>query len=276
MATPPKSIKEIQNRLRTLGPLDADRKARVIANVIASQMLPESALRGGTSLKLKYGDSTTRASSDLDVALKIDRNTFVEQYRTNLALGWNGFTGVLTESRSTAKPEGIPETYITETWKLKLSYRGSEWLNQEIDIAHDEIGDTNEFSNELSEEIWGWFEICGLPTPKPVRVIKAHHQIAQKIHALIDNPVERIHDLVDLQVIFNNQKIDYALTGSTCRSLFKSRRILTWPPTLPFEEELSSQYLSFVEETGVISSLEEATQWLNGVISKLDSAESEN
>jgi hypothetical protein len=44
----PTSISNINKRLQTLGAFDADRKARIIANIIAAQMLPDSALRGGT------------------------------------------------------------------------------------------------------------------------------------------------------------------------------------------------------------------------------------
>lgn len=268
----PNSISTINKRLRPLGEFDVDRKARIIANVIAAQMLPESALRGGTSLKIKYGDSLTRASSDLDVALASERDAFIEEYKQNLSVGWNGFTGVLTPSNQKSNPIGVPQTYITETWNLKLKYKGGEWLKQEIDIGHDEIGDTQEAVYEESSEIWGWFAICGLPLPSPVRVIRVDHQIAQKIHALASDPRERIHDLVDLQVIFKNQSIDLLVTASTCRKLFTSRGTTAWPPRLGNQEGQLAEYESFLEGTNAIQDVSEAVVWFNELVENLESS----
>lgn len=267
----PKSIRTINDRLKNLDPFDVGRKSKVMANVIAAQMLPSSALRGGTSLKIRYGDHQTRGSKDLDVALATDRDEFVVQFKDNLSLGWNGFTGVLKLSRKISNPENVPSKYITETWSLKLSFNGSDWLSQEIDLGHDEIGDTSDVELESSSEINSWFEVCGLPIPNPVPVIRVHHQIAQKIHALASNPLERIHDVVDLQVIFSNQDIDQTTTANTCVRLFKSRRTLLWPPELAFNFEASSLYSNALERTEAIPDLELAVKWFNAMIAKLNS-----
>lgn len=100
---------------------------------------------------------------------------------------------------------------------------------------------------------------------------QVHHQIAQKIHALASNPLERIHDLVDLQVIFKNQDIDPAITAITCVRLFKSRRTLPWPPELKFNIEAISLYTNAVEQTGAVPDLELAVAWFNEMIAKLSS-----
>lgn len=271
MPESPKSIRAINDRLKNLEPADVGRKSKIMANVIAAQMLPSSALRGGTSLKIRYGDYKTRGSRDLDIALSSDRDEFIVQYKDKLSLGWNGFTGVLKQSRKISSPENVPSEYITETWDLKLSFNGTEWHSQEIDIGHDETGDTADFELESSIEINSWFDICGLPIPNPVPVIKAHHQIAQKIHALASNPLERIHDLVDLQVIFKNQAIDQVITATTCLRLFKSRRTLCWPPELTFNIEAKSLYTNALERTGAVPDLELAIEWFNEMIAKLSS-----
>ena len=271
MPESPKSIRAINDRLKNLEPADVGRKSKIMANVIAAQMLPSSALRGGTSLKIRYGDYKTRGSRDLDIALSSDRDEFIVQYKDKLSLGWNGFTGVLKQSRKISSPETVPSEYITETWDLKLSFNGTEWHSQEIDIGHDETGDTADFELESSIEINSWFDICGLPIPNPVPVIKAHHQIAQKIHALASNPLERIHDLVDLQVIFKNQAIDQVITATTCLRLFKSRRTLCWPPELTFNIVAKSLYTNALERTGAVPDLELAIEWFNEMIAKLSS-----
>ncbi len=84
-----------------------------MANIIVAQMLPRSALRGGTSLKIRFGDASTRGSKDLDVARSMDREQFLTEFRDNLSLGWNGFTGELLESKRISRPPNIPGEYIT-------------------------------------------------------------------------------------------------------------------------------------------------------------------
>lgn len=234
-------------------------------------MLPRSALRGGTSLKIRFGDASTRGSKDLDVARSMDREQFLAEFRDNLSLGWNGFTGELLESKKISRPLKIPREYITETWKVKLYFNGNPWLSQEVDLGHDEIGDTSDFDLESSEEINKWFELCGLPLPSPIPVIKSHHQIAQKIHALTATPEERIHDLVDLQVILNSMKLDRELVELTCIKLFRFRKAHEWPPTLLYNAESAELYANAVEETGVIDNLLEAVDWFNELIKSLHS-----
>lgn len=267
----PKSANTIIQSLSKIDPQDAGRKVKIMANVIVAQMLPQSALRGGTSLKIRFGDASTRASKDLDVARSMDRELFLAEFRDNLSLGWNGFTGELLESKKISRPINIPHGYITETWKVKLYFNGNPWLNQEIDLGHDEIGDTLDCDFESSDEINKWFELCGLPMPSPIPVIKPHHQIAQKIHALTAKPEERIHDLVDLQVILNSMEIDRKLVESTCVKLFKFRKAHDWPPVLEYKEESTELYVNAVEETGAIDNLEEALDWFNNLIKSLQS-----
>lgn len=272
MPTFPRSANAINQSLSRIDSLDAGRKLKIMANIIVAQMLPRSALRGGTSLKIRFGDASTRGSRDLDVARSIDREKFLKEFRDNLSLGWNGFTGELLESKKISRPLNIPGEYVTETWKVKLYFNGNAWLSQDVDLGHDEIGDTSDFDLESSEEINKWFELCGLPLPSPMPVIKPHHQIAQKIHALTASPEERIHDLVDLQVILKSMKLQREIVESTCIKLFKSRKAHEWPPTLTYNPESDNLYANAVEETGAIENLLEAVDWFNELINSLNNA----
>ena len=233
-------------------------------------MLPRSAVRGGTGLKIRFGDKETRGSRDLDVALSADRKDFLAELEGNLAIGWNGFTGQLLPSRRESDPPGIPAEYVMVTREVKLTFRGSEWVRQEIDLGHDEIGDTSEVDLEMSEEIISWFENVGLPRPGPIPVVKVHHQIAQKIHALASNPTERTHDLVDLQVIFQKYPVDQMKTSHTCKRLFKSRGTIDWPPALQLLADSEITYVNSVEETSVLPEISDAVKWFNDVITWLN------
>lgn len=78
-----------------------------MANVIVGQMLPEGVVKGGSSLKLRFGDATTRFTTDLDAA----RVGTMENFRTSmdeaLREGWEGFAGRLVE-KDPAHPKGVP------------------------------------------------------------------------------------------------------------------------------------------------------------------------
>lgn len=67
----PNSMRKLDNAIKKMA---ADEKAYVnvrslIANAIVAQMIPDGVVKGGTSLKLRFGDATTRYTTNLDTAL---------------------------------------------------------------------------------------------------------------------------------------------------------------------------------------------------------------
>ena len=67
----------------------------LMANTIVGQLLPSGALKGGSALKLRYGNAATRFTTDLDTARKIKLIEFIKELDASLGVGWNGFTGRL-------------------------------------------------------------------------------------------------------------------------------------------------------------------------------------
>lgn len=54
---------------REFGRGEASMRTRtLLADVIVAQMLPEGVVKGGTSIKIRYGNQTTRFTRDLDTA----------------------------------------------------------------------------------------------------------------------------------------------------------------------------------------------------------------
>lgn len=95
-AEPPKNV----NKLRAAVAAAAGRrKATVkrvqslVGNVILAQMLPDSAVKGGTGLKLRFGDSVTRETPDLDTAFRGDRDAFMVELNKRLKAGWGDWHG---------------------------------------------------------------------------------------------------------------------------------------------------------------------------------------
>jgi len=66
----PQNVNFLERAIRSL--VDSNDKAYrlrvVMANVVVGQFLRDGVVRGGTSMKLRYGADTTRFTMDFDVA----------------------------------------------------------------------------------------------------------------------------------------------------------------------------------------------------------------
>jgi len=102
--------------------------------------------------------------------------------------------------------------------------------------------------------------------------MKCEYQIAQKLHGLTEPRSRRAHDLVDLQLIVERSKVDFALTAKICRRLFAFRRMQPWPPKVIKGADWDSLYeMSNLKKT-VSRSIDEAVDWANGLITSIDDA----
>ena len=131
----PNSKRNLDMAIRRMGEGDEDylRNRAVIANAVISQMLPNAVIKGGSSLKIRFGDASTRATTDLDVARSVDSYEFAESFEEMLSAGWEGFTGRLVE-RPKARPKGVPERYVMQPYEVKLSYLGSPWCTVVFEV----------------------------------------------------------------------------------------------------------------------------------------------
>jgi hypothetical protein len=157
-----------------------------------------------------------------------------------------------------------------QPFEIKLAYNGKSWLTVPLEIGHDEIGDTETFDSYISQEIVSLFEKLGFPAPSPIALIKVHHQIAQKLHALSTDRSERAHDMIDLQVIVKNEIIDYQLTKNACVRLFPFRRQQSWPPIIVKSDGWDRLYSSQVNELDVFKNFDVAIAWTNDLIIAID------
>ena len=55
---------------------EAQRVRRVLANTIVAQLMSDCVIKGGSSLKFRYGDLATRVTKDMDVAQAKDLDDF--------------------------------------------------------------------------------------------------------------------------------------------------------------------------------------------------------
>lgn len=270
----PNSKRNLDAAIRRLVKTDTDiRRFRlIIANTVVGQMLPDGVVKGGSALKLRYGNSVTRFTRDLDTARKTDLEAFIVELRTNLNNGWNSFTGAIIR-REPAHPEGIPGQYVMQPFEIKLSYNGKSWLTVPLEIGHNEIGDAEEPEYEISRDIVEIFLALGFPAPNPIALMPLHHQIAQKLHGVSEPGSNRAHDLIDLQIIASEDEINYQKTKETCTRLFSYRGKQVWPPVVTKGENWEELYEGQVEGLSLMKDIDEAIAWTNQLIVKIDSAD---
>lgn len=255
------------------GTQDPLRLRVALANTIVGQMIPEGAVKGGSSLKMRYGDGATRFTRDLDAARVSDLEEYVRKLEASLREGWEGFTGTLVR-REPAKPRGVPGEYVMQPYDIKLSYNEKPWCTVPLEIGHDEIGDAEDPDRGIAREIVDAFVALGFPEPKPVPLMRIEHQMAQKLHAASGAGSARAHDLVDLQLIVARESVDYSAVRQVCRRLFAYRRQQAWPPTMVKGDDWDELYLAQSEGLEVLPTVDDAIEWANDLVNRIEESES--
>lgn len=255
------------------GTQDPLRLRIALANTIVGQMIPEGAVKGGSSLKMRYGDGATRFTRDLDTARVSDMEEYARKLEASLKEGWEGFTGTLVR-REPAKPRGVPGEYVMQPYDIKLSYNEKPWCTVPLEIGHDEIGDAEDPDRGIAREIVDAFVALGFPEPKPVPLMRIEHQVAQKLHAASGAGSARAHDLVDLQLIVARESVDYSAVRQVCRRLFAYRRQQAWPPTMLKGDDWDELYLAQSEGLEVLPTVDDAIEWANDLVNRIEESES--
>lgn len=240
-----------------------------MALVVVGQMLPAGAIKGGSAMALRYGRDT-RFTRDLDAARIASHAVFRAEFEEALAQGWAGFTGRLLR-KAAPRPTAVPAAYVMQPFEVKLDYRGRPWCTVKFELGHNEIGDAEEPELHLADDLAAMFTQVGLEAPKPVRVMRADHQIAQKLHAVSAHGSERARDLVDLQLLDSREDLDFALVAATCARLFDYRGQQSWPPSVVAPSQWASLYAEAAQDLDVLPSIGEAVDWVNAFILRIAS-----
>ena len=263
----PNSMHRLDNALKRMTP---NEKAYVntrslVANAIVASMMPSGAIKGGSSLKVRFGDALTRFTTDLDTAKNEELGSFIDSLESALGAGWCGFAGRVVP-REQANPKDVPAAYVMQPFDIKLSYLGKSWCTVTLEIGHDEIGDADDPDYIVPVEANKYLENLGFPALGPLACMSLEYQIAQKLHGACEPRSKRAHDLIDLQVIVAHGKVDWEKVRNICVRLFAYRRQLSWPPTVEVREGWESLYLEQATGLDVIQNVDEAVKWANELI----------
>lgn len=244
----------------------------LIANGIIGQMLTNVVVKGGSSLKIRFGDAATRATTDLDAARASDLESFISDLEESLAKGWEGFTGQIKRQRP-ARPQDVPSQYVMQPYEIKLSYLGSSWCTVDFEVGHDEIGDAEDPELIVPEEADNLLQAMSFPPLEPVPLMPLHYQIAQKLHGVSEPESKRAHDLIDLQIIMQNTNVNLVVVRHTCERLFAYRKMQPWPTRIVLGDSWKELYASQLFSLPVRRNVMEAIGWTNDLIDKMLNAQ---
>ena len=244
----------------------------LMANAIVGYMLPSGVVKGGSALSLRFGDESTRFTSDLDAARDEALDVFIDRLAARLLTGWEGFTGRIVPLEP-AHPKDVPTQYVMQPFDVKLAYNGKSWFTVRLEVGHNEIGDADVVEYGLAEDVAALFEKVGLPCPGPSPLMPLHHQIAQKLHGATEPGSRRAHDLIDLQLIVKNGNVDYEKTKETCIRLFRYRQMQVWPPTVVENKGWDELYRAQLRTDDVLPEVSQAVEWANNLIAHICDAE---
>lgn len=267
--TPPRTLRSLEQRIRNLEGDEGlvSRRRVAMSLVVVGQMLPSGAVKGGSAMALRFGKDT-RFTQDLDAARSGSLSEFRSDFEETLAAGWAGFTGRLIDKQAPS-PTGVPAAYIMRPFEVKLDFQGRPWCTVKFELGHNEIGDAEEPEYRLAPDLAALFTDAGLEAPRPIPVMRADHQIAQKLHALSTPGSDRAHDLVDLQLLDAGEVLDLQLTRATCTRLFEYRRQQVWPPRLAASSSWTTLYAEAAEGLEVLATVNDAIAWANGFVNRI-------
>lgn len=271
---PPHNVAFLERAIRRAVSTDENgvRLRTMIANVIVGQFLDGAVMRGGGSLKLRYGGATTRYTMDFDAARNVAETEFAARFNSRLAIGWNGFSGRLVRMPK-AHPRNVPEAYVMQPFEVKLTYRNRAWCTVTLEVSYNEVGDADEFDLvPLNDELKTMFANLGFPEPKPVPLMRIPYQIAQKLHGATDEKTIRAQDLVDLQLIMAHEVVDLREVKRICERVFGNRNAQVWPPMLKVTDEWRMAYDKTKGDLAVLPSCDDAASWVNDLIDKVSQA----
>lgn len=275
----PTNLASLQARIRNVAQAREHQPRRIqqaVASTVVGQMLPDGVVKGGTAMKIRVGEAGSRYTPDFDASRSpnVTVDDYVEQLRDRLERGWSGFTGTVRvlEPRQV---EDVPPDYVMQPFEIRLAYQGRHWLTVEFELGHDEVGSTEDRDLRIADDIVEIFATIGLEEPAPIPLMLVEHQIAQKLHACTyvnpnTNRNDRAHDLVDLQILEQEETIDYAELREIGARLFAARRAHEWPPTVVEYDDWDTIYAEAAEGLDVLPTLTEAVAWVNDLIARTE------
>jgi hypothetical protein len=197
-------------------------------------------LKGGVAIELRVRTGA-RATKDVDVVFVGEPGELLDALDAAFAEPYCDFA-----FRRGAPAEHGPHA---TRFDVRLSYQTRAWATVRLEISAPEHGaDEPEYLDAISLQD---FKLSG---PRSIACLPLRFQIAQKLHAVserpIDRPNDRFRDLVDLLVL-RDLIDDLPALRRACESTFDFRATHAWPPPLDAPATWQAGYARLAGEVGL-------------------------
>jgi hypothetical protein len=225
-------------------------------------------VKGGVAMELRTQGSA-RATRDFDTALRADTADLAAHLDPALRSGFGDFTATRTQI------EPVRDTGALRC-EIKIAYRNKPVVTVPFEIARVEAGMGDDVDDVPALSL----AHVGIEGPATVACIAVRWQIAQKLHACTEQPVDRVNDrfrdLLDLQIlgelVGDN---DWHEVRVASVDVFAGRAKHAWPATVTIPEPWHAGYRTMTEDIGFnITNVADAAAAVEQLITRIDSATS--
>ncbi|HTC59803.1 MAG TPA: nucleotidyl transferase AbiEii/AbiGii toxin family protein, partial [Solirubrobacteraceae bacterium] len=176
-----------------------------------------------------------RSTKDVDIVFRGKTAELLNALEEAFEYPYSGF-----EFRRKGEPQAIRDTGSRRI-TLQVSFQRRAWQTLTVEIARPEADESDLVPSAIS------LADFKLESPECVTCLSLRYQIAQKIHAVTENPDDgrpnlRHWDLIDLILLEALLGEDLWRVREACVWTFEDRATHDWPPTLKVPEAWSEPY----------------------------------
>jgi Nucleotidyl transferase AbiEii toxin, Type IV TA system len=180
-------------------------------------------IKGGVSMELRLGVAA-RATRDVDIVFRGPAAELLEVLDEAFEQPYSGF-----EFRRKDEPVEIRDTG-SRRLSIQVSFQRKDWQTLIAEIASPESDEAELVPPAIS------LADFMLDSPKRVACLSLRYQIAQKIHAVTEQPADgrvnlRHRDLIDI-LLLRELVEDPRAVREACHEVFRIRAKQAWPPRL--------------------------------------------
>lgn len=209
-----------------------------------------------------------RATKDVDVIFRGDPDEMVETLETAFEQPYGGF-----RFRRKGQIENIRDTGSRRVW-VQVEFGGRPWQTLKVEVARPEVDEPELVPVAIS------IADFKLPAPERVACLSLRYQVAQKIHAVTEQPEDRENlrswDLVDLILLRDLLAENLGPTRAACEEVFAGRNTHRWPPELDPPASWVDPYREVAAEVDadLPAELDGAAEEVRAFIAAIDAAAS--
>jgi len=195
---------------------------------------PRFLIKGGISMELRLGLGA-RSTQDVDIVFRGRTTELLDALEEAFEHPYSGF-----DFRRKGEPQDIRDTG-SKRLALQVSFQQRTWQTLTVEIARPEANESDLVRSAIS------LADFKLLSPEHVTCLSLRYQIAQKIHAVTEEPADgrpnlRHWDLIDLILLRALLEEDIWRVREACVRTFEDRGTHAWPPTLKVPDAWSEPY----------------------------------